>query len=255
MAVSVEARPGDCRTRPNAKAAEREPPPGPLTRRQRAAVSPRRGGAAEPARSPQWLPSLLFPTPMKETAQNCTPSDRGATHLQHARHDGALREVAVEELLVGRHLLHTHRALAWLELNNLVDQQERVAVRQNLLDAVNLEDGLRLRHGRAALMRRCARPRARRGRGLPQCRTSANALDHTAAPLHSAVASSALGSATAAGGEARSTPRDTEGCSCGTRPRAATAQTVSMADARSTRAAVSDPFWALVYFRLPSRRG
>mmetsp|Transcript_2071 Transcript_2071/g.6817 ORF Transcript_2071/g.6817 Transcript_2071/m.6817 type:complete len:260 (+) Transcript_2071:29-808(+) len=80
---------------------------------------------------------------------------RHRLHLQHAGHDGAAREVAIEVLLVGRHLLHTDRALACLELDNLVDEEERVAVRQDLLDAVHLKDGFRLckrlgPHGRAA---------------------------------------------------------------------------------------------------------
>lgn len=112
-----------------------------------------------------WPPSnpprnpLLNSSPERPSRR--MPLGGMASHLQHAGHDGAAWEVAIEVLLVGRHLLHTDRALACLELDNLVDEEERVAVWQDLLDAVHLEDGFRLRCGRSALIRRCARARVR----------------------------------------------------------------------------------------------
>jgi len=43
--------------------------------------------------------------------------------------------MADEKLLVGRDLLYAHDTHARLELDDLVDEQERVAVREDLLDS------------------------------------------------------------------------------------------------------------------------
>ena len=51
---------------------------------------------------------------------------------QHARHHRPVREVAVEERLVDRDVLERDDALALLQLQHAVDQQERIAVRQVL---------------------------------------------------------------------------------------------------------------------------
>src|SRR5690606_5609301 len=59
---------------------------------------------------------------------------RERLHHQHARHHRAAREVACEERLVVADVLVGQHAPVLLELDHAVDQQERVAVRQQALD-------------------------------------------------------------------------------------------------------------------------
>src|SRR5690606_904833 len=61
---------------------------------------------------------------------------------QHARHHRLVREVALEERLVGADVLVAEHALARFELDHAVDQQERIAVRQHPPDFGDVD-----RHG------------------------------------------------------------------------------------------------------------
>lgn len=66
-------------------------------------------------------------------------------HLQDPRHDGQVREVASELGLVVGDALDADDALARYEVQDLVDQSERVSVRQHLEDVLgHREDGLRV---------------------------------------------------------------------------------------------------------------
>src|SRR5690606_6535427 len=71
------------------------------------------------------------------------PEDRGGLghrlDLQHARHDRAARKVALEELLVEADRLDRVNALAELDADDAVDQQQRVAVGQGLEDSCDVE--------------------------------------------------------------------------------------------------------------------
>src|SRR6185437_11559804 len=101
---------------------------------------------------------------------------RGLRHRLHdedAGHHRVVREVPREERLVHRHVLDRDEALVLLVLDHAVDQQERVAVREILLDLLN---GHRLAHGplpegRAARARRCDRA----GAGAPRSSAIARA--------------------------------------------------------------------------------
>src|SRR5262249_39820935 len=79
---------------------------------------------------------------------------------QDARHDGSPREVATEVPLVLPHPLESDDALTGLELEHLVDQQERLAVRQNRLDGGAVEgEGDRPATARFSRVRTPARAR------------------------------------------------------------------------------------------------
>merc|ERR1719426_481931 len=80
---------------------------------------------------------------------------RHGLDLQHTRHDRPVREVAVEELLVRRHLLHADGLLAWDELDDLVDEEKGIPVREDVLHLEHVED--RLRFGE--LLRPASSPR------------------------------------------------------------------------------------------------
>jgi hypothetical protein len=56
-----------------------------------------------------------------------TKNKKKPTHLQDARHDRALGEVAVKELVVNRDVLVADGVLLRLELDDAVDEQEGVA--------------------------------------------------------------------------------------------------------------------------------
>ena len=58
---------------------------------------------------------------------------------QHTRHDRVAREVAVEERLVDRDVLKSQYPAARLELQNPIDEQEWVPVRQEVENALRLE--------------------------------------------------------------------------------------------------------------------
>ena len=66
------------------------------------------------------------------------------TDLEHAGHDRALREVAREEVVVRGHALVADRVDARLPLEDAVDEEEGVAVRQHVLDREDVKDGRRL---------------------------------------------------------------------------------------------------------------
>ena len=74
---------------------------------------------------------------------------------QDAGHDRAPGKVTREVPLVGANGLPGDDALAGLELGHLVDQEERVAVREDLFDLRAAERGLG-RHGRPSVVGRCA---------------------------------------------------------------------------------------------------
>ena len=57
---------------------------------------------------------------------------------QDAGHDRPARPVSLEERLVDAHVLERHDATAGLELEHPVDQQERVAMRQDLHDPLDV---------------------------------------------------------------------------------------------------------------------
>ena len=48
--------------------------------------------------------------------------------------------MSFEELFVGGHILHADDTVIDLEVGDLVDQKERIAVREDLLDGVDIED-------------------------------------------------------------------------------------------------------------------
>ena len=64
-------------------------------------------------------------------------------HLKHARHHGMTGEVALKIWFVDRDGLHPH-GLLFPELNDAIHHQERVAVRQDAHDFVDIEDGCQL---------------------------------------------------------------------------------------------------------------
>jgi hypothetical protein len=59
---------------------------------------------------------------------------------QHTRHDRPAGKVTGEEIFIDCDVLHTHNALQPLHFQYCVHHQERVAVRENLLDPVGIED-------------------------------------------------------------------------------------------------------------------
>src|SRR5690606_17073309 len=73
-----------------------------------------------------------------ELGQHAAGLGQGLDH-QHPGHHRAVREVAGEERLVGADVLVAEHALARLGLDHAVDQQERVAVRQHLADARDVD--------------------------------------------------------------------------------------------------------------------
>ena len=62
-------------------------------------------------------------------------------HLEHARHDGVTGEMALEERFVDRDGFLADRLELAVEFQDAVDEQERVAVRQDLHDLVDIETG------------------------------------------------------------------------------------------------------------------
>mmetsp|Transcript_6839 Transcript_6839/g.27957 ORF Transcript_6839/g.27957 Transcript_6839/m.27957 type:complete len:227 (+) Transcript_6839:153-833(+) len=63
---------------------------------------------------------------------------RHGLHHEHAGHDGALREVAGEEVVVDGDVLQADGVLALLNLEHAIDEQERVAVGEQLHDGVDV---------------------------------------------------------------------------------------------------------------------
>ena len=61
-------------------------------------------------------------------------------YLKYAWHYGFAREVSLEERLVECNILDTHN-FGFGHLYNLIHQQERIAVRHNFLDTVDIDDG------------------------------------------------------------------------------------------------------------------
>ena len=93
----------------------------------------RRGGGTCSGRRPTGT-AASSPCPGR-TPSSATPADlRHRLEDQHARHHRVAREVALEELLVEGDVLDADDALARLELEDPVHEQERVAVRQDLQD-------------------------------------------------------------------------------------------------------------------------
>ena len=64
-----------------------------------------------------------------------------ASTIEHARHDRESGKMSAEKLLVDRHVLDGDDAFFALQLEHAVDQQERIAVRQDLQDVVDVEHG------------------------------------------------------------------------------------------------------------------
>lgn len=64
--------------------------------------------------------------------------------MQHAGHDGPVREVASELGLVGGDALDTDGILAGHALEDLVDEQEGVPVGEDLADGRVIREGLRV---------------------------------------------------------------------------------------------------------------
>src|SRR5262249_8443026 len=60
-------------------------------------------------------------------------------HDQHTRHDRRAGEMSLEELLVRGHVLDADDLLSFLELEDAVDEQHRVAMRKNFHDLVDGE--------------------------------------------------------------------------------------------------------------------
>ncbi|MNV89902.1 hypothetical protein D3C71_1842360 [compost metagenome] len=75
---------------------------------------------------------------MGDLGQQAAGLGQGLDH-QHAGHDRVAGEVAVEEGLVAAHALDGEHALVGFQLEHAVDQQERIAVRQQLLDRRHVE--------------------------------------------------------------------------------------------------------------------
>src|SRR6266851_4957393 len=68
---------------------------------------------------------------------------------QHARHDRTGREMALEIVFVDRHVLDAGRLLVRHHVDDLVDHQKRMAVRDHLHDPLNVDlEGLLLGAGR-----------------------------------------------------------------------------------------------------------
>src|SRR6266571_4490212 len=65
---------------------------------------------------------------------------------QDARHDRVAGEVALEERLVEGDVLDADHALPLLDLQDPIDQEERVAVREDLQDPPDVHHGRRLPH-------------------------------------------------------------------------------------------------------------
>ena len=106
-----------------------------------------------------------------ELAAVLVGSDRTATARglgqrldhEHTGHDRATGEVTGELRLVGGDLLDRHRALAGLELDHAVDEQERIPMRNDPHDVGRLERQLLGRHrSRKAPHRVTIIPRRRR---------------------------------------------------------------------------------------------
>ena len=69
---------------------------------------------------------------------------RHSLNLEHTRQHRFLREMALEERLIGSDILHTYYVVGTL-FDNLVDQKERIAVRKHLADAVVIHQRLLVR--------------------------------------------------------------------------------------------------------------
>src|SRR5690606_22797802 len=68
-----------------------------------------------------------------ELGEHAAGLGQGLDH-QHARHHRPVGEMPLEIGLVGAHVLVAEHALARLELDHAIDQQERIAMRQHLPD-------------------------------------------------------------------------------------------------------------------------
>ena len=61
-------------------------------------------------------------------------------YLQHARHHGHTRKMALKKIFVRCHLFDADDPHTGLELDYAVDQQKRIAMRQNLLNRNRIEN-------------------------------------------------------------------------------------------------------------------
>ena len=59
---------------------------------------------------------------------------------KYSRHYGVPREMALEERLINRHILHCHHSLIRLKVDYAINKQERVAVRHDFEDRVDVEN-------------------------------------------------------------------------------------------------------------------
>src|SRR5579863_106536 len=59
---------------------------------------------------------------------------------QYTRHNRLAREVPLKKLLVDRHVLHADNALQALHLQNSIDHQKRIAMRQQFLNFVHVQN-------------------------------------------------------------------------------------------------------------------
>src|SRR6185437_12037098 len=92
---------------------------------------------------------------------------------EHAGHHRVVREMALEEGLVRRHVLHGGEALVLLVGDHPVDEEEGIAVREILLDLLNRH---RLVHGPLPEGMRSLVPRCGpAGAGAPRSSATARA--------------------------------------------------------------------------------
>ena len=83
---------------------------------------------------------LLFAIGHVAQAEDCRALSHGLDD-QHARHDRVTREVSLEELFVRGDVLQTDDPLPVFDLDNAIDQQHRVAMRQEFHDFGDGEHG------------------------------------------------------------------------------------------------------------------
>ena len=81
---------------------------------------------------------------------------RHGFHHQHAGHDGIFRKMSLKERLVDGDIFNGDNALFAPDLNNAIEQQKGIAVRQNrhdLLDVERAAGGRLVDHRRSRIVR------------------------------------------------------------------------------------------------------
>ena len=80
--------------------------------------------------------------------QQCSARLRNRLDDQNSRHDWQAGKVSLNKWLIDRNVLDRHNSLLALEINYTVNQQKRIAMRQNLENVVNIQPNvLRPRRG------------------------------------------------------------------------------------------------------------